>query len=167
MEKTTVLFAIIFTLILILEIVNIYIVYAYYKEATYEEKLAPSDYINENNILIGSKIEGFWTASDYYVLIPLNDEPFVSKLAPTGSMKPVFDENANTVEIVPKSENEIKVGDIISYKHNEDIIIHRVISVGEDEQGWFALTKGDNNAVKDNVKIRFPEITGKVILVIY
>ena len=170
MEGDT-LFAILFIFMLIFGGFNIYVAYmsySFYKDATYEEKLAPSDYINENQIFIGNKDEGYWTASKYYVLIPLNQEPFVSRFAGTGSMKPLFDENANAIEIIPESENEINAGDIISYEYNEtDIIVHRVMSTGHDDQGWFAITKGDNNPTNDGIKIRFSQVKGKMIMVIY
>jgi len=165
------LFTISFIFMLIFGGFNIYVVYmsySFYRDATYEEKLAPSDYLTEDKIMIGSRADGYWTASEYYMLIPLNQEPFVSRFAGTGSMKPLFDENANAIEIIPKSWEEIHAGDIISYELNEtDIIVHRVLSTGFDNEGWFAITKGDNNPSNDGIKIRFPKVNGKMIMVIY
>lgn len=36
--------------------------------------------------------------------------------------------------------------------------MHRVVEIGEDEQGWFAITKGDNNEEVDPGKRRFQDI---------
>ena len=162
---------ILFILMLIIAAFTVYInitTYQFYEKATYEDKLAPADYFNESQILIGTKEEGYWTQSDYYVLIPMNQKPFVSKFAGTGSMRPLFDEQSNAIEIEPKSPMEIHAGDIISYKLNEtDIIVHRILSTGTDNEGWFAIAKGDNNPIDDGHKIRFPEVNGKMVMVIY
>lgn len=159
------LFIIIITIII--SGTNTYLTYTFYKKATYEEKLAPSDYIKQEEILIGTKAENLWTETEYYILIPLNQKPFVSKFIGTGSMKPTFDENANAIEIKPQSPKEIHEGDIISYKNNiNELIVHRVITTGYDENGWYATTKGDNNAIDDG-KIRFQQINGKIIILLY
>ena len=47
------------------------------------------------------------------------------------------------------------------------MIIHRVIETGYDEQGWFAVTKGDNLKEKDPEKVRFNQIVGLVVGVLY
>ena len=38
---------------------------------------------------------------------------------------------------------------------------------GFDNEGWYAITKGDNNVVEDNWKVRFEQIEGIVIGIIY
>jgi hypothetical protein len=87
----------------------------------------------------------------------------------TNSMDPVIDSNANTLQIIPKNEQEIQVGDIVAYesKYHEGIITHRVIEIGEDEEGWFAILKGDNNPKADPGNIRFSQIKRVVVAVIY
>ncbi len=116
---------------------------------------APSDFIGENQIQI----------YDNKVVINIKDAS-ISRYAPTGSMKPTFDENANGIRIVPKSEDEIKVGDIITYKDGENLIVHRVIEKGIDKEGIYFIMKGDNNTISDG-KVRFRDIKYKTIGIIW
>lgn len=92
-----------------------------------------------------------------------------STFADTNSMDPVLDTGANGIEIKPKSSTEIKSGDIISYKaqFTDGIVVHRVISTGFDGGGWYAIAKGDNNPTSDPFKVRFNDITGVVVGIIY
>jgi len=84
-------------------------------------------------------------------------------------MDPVLDEKANAIEIIPKSNNNIHVGDIISYKSDyaDGTIIHRVIRIGNDEKGWYCIVKGDNNQSPDPGKIRFNQIKRVLVAIIY
>ena len=81
-------------------------------------------------------------------------------------MKPTLDEHSNGIRIVPKSENEIHIGDIITFEEDGDLIVHRVIDIGEDSNGKYFITKGDNNPVADG-KIRFKDIKYITIGVIW
>lgn len=86
----------------------------------------------------------------------------------TNSMDPLIDDGAQAIQIVPLSHDEIKVGDVISYDSGRfGIIIHRVIQIGNDEQGWYATVKGDNNPSPDPVKVRFPMIRRVLVGVLY
>lgn len=84
-------------------------------------------------------------------------------------MDPFLDEGSNGIEIFPDSPEDIKIGDIISYRFNQydDIIIHRVIEIGEDENGIYYIAKGDNNKYLYSEKIRFDQIRGVLIGIIY
>ena len=84
-------------------------------------------------------------------------------------MDPVIDKGANSIEITPSSSEVIAVGDIISYKsaYASGTIIHRVIEKGEDEQGVYFIVKGDNNSAADPGKIRFDQVQGVLVAVIY
>ncbi len=95
--------------------------------------------------------------------------PLWSRLRSTGSMIPVFDENSKLVQVEPSSYNDIKVGDVISYQkpNSDEVIVHRVIEIASDEGGWYAITKGDNNAQKDTQKVRFDEVTRVLVAIIY
>jgi uncharacterized protein (UPF0248 family) len=121
------------------------------------DKPSPQDWIAEDQIKV------------YKDRVELNIQNVRwSKFTDTKSMDPVLDQGANGLEIVPESEDDIKVGDIISYKQDEDtIIIHRVVEINEDEKGWYAVAKGDNNKARDPYKIRFNNIEGVLIGVIY
>ena len=86
----------------------------------------------------------------------------------TNSMDPVLDSGHNSLEIKPKDFKEVNAGDIIVYEHEEyGYIIHRVIETGFDSDGWYCIAKGDNNPKEDPWKIRFEQIEGIVIGIIY
>ena len=87
----------------------------------------------------------------------------------TGSMEPQLHPQAHTLEVMPSSQGDIEVGDIISFYEESvnELIIHTVIETGVDKEGWFARTKGVNNPEADPWKVRFDMIEGVVIGVLY
>lgn len=119
------------------------------------EEISPSNYIERDNIKV---------YKDRVVIF--TDKPSISSYADTNSMLPVLDSESNGIKIVPKNEKEIKVGDIISFSLENKVIVHRVVSIGEDEIGTYFITKGDNNKYTDP-KIRFSDIRYKTIAIIY
>ena len=125
---------------------------------TNEEKASPYDRIPEQKIII----------EDDKVVINIDNAQW-SRFTDTNSMDPVIDQGANAIQIIPKSPDEIYVGDIVSYKsdYSDGIIIHRVIETGYDNEGWYCLLKGDNNNRVDPGKIRFSQIQRVVIAIIY
>jgi hypothetical protein len=92
--------------------------------------------------------------------------PSISRYANTSSMIPVITENTKGINIVPKSSAEIKVGDIITYEKDNILIVHRVIEIGTDEKGWYAIAKGDSTEQTDG-KIRFSQIKSILIGILY
>jgi len=87
----------------------------------------------------------------------------------TNSMDPVLDSDSYALEYTPKSEAELCVGDIASYspKSAEGTIIHRIVEIGSDNSGWYAVFKGDNLPYKDPEKVRFSQIRRVVVGIIY
>lgn len=87
----------------------------------------------------------------------------------TKSMDPVIDSSSKAIEVIPKSEEDIHVGDIVAYKskYKDGIVAHRVIEIGNDAFGWYAKLKGDNNDYADPGKVRFEQIKRVVVAVIY
>jgi len=119
---------------------------------------SPSDWIKESQIHV------------YKDRIQLDIKDAVwSNFADTNSMDPFLDSNSNGIEIKPDSAEQVQVGDIISYRSDyaNGIIIHRVIEKSQDEQGTYFKVKGDNNSLKDPGKIRFDQIEGVLVGIIY
>ncbi len=86
----------------------------------------------------------------------------------TNSMDPLIDEGTQAIQIVPLVTDDIQVGDIISYDSGAyGVIIHRVIQIGNDNQGWFAVVKGDNNPSADPIKVRFSMVRRVLVAVLY
>jgi len=123
-----------------------------------KDKFSPYDWIKQDQILV----------YDDHVVIKL-DNPEWAVFTDTKSMDPVLDSTSNAIELIPTSKHDIHVGDIIAYKSDfrEGIITHRVIDIGSDANGWFAVLKGDNNDVADPGKIRFNQIERIVVAIVY
>jgi len=122
------------------------------------DKASPSDIIKQENIHV---------YNDKIVIEVKNPE--WAMFTDTNSMDPVFDKGANALQIIPTTEEQIQVGDIISFTTNkiDGTIIHRVIETGYDDNGWYAFTKGDNNPEADTGKRRFSDIKKLLIGIIY
>jgi len=90
----------------------------------------------------------------------------LSRYASTGSMRPLLDTGANGIRIVPENVEDIGVGDIISFRRGELLIVHRVVGVGIDEEGDYLITQGDNELENDG-KVRFSEVEFVTIGVIW
>jgi signal peptidase I len=79
----------------------------------------------------------------------------------TGSMAPKINPGDIIIDKNTKPEN-IKVGDIITYKVSEEILItHRVIEVVNKEGRSAFKTKGDANNVDDNNLVTEEQLVGR------
>jgi hypothetical protein len=85
----------------------------------------------------------------------------------TGSMLPVLGPTANALQIIPLTPKEVHPGDIVSFWHDNKVISHRIIAQGEDEQGTYYVTKGDNNPAPDPMKVRFEQIDRILVGILY
>jgi len=121
------------------------------------ERDSPGDWIKESQIEM--RPDG--------VFIHFNN-PQWAILADTNSMDPVFDAESHLIQIIPTSASEIHVGDIMSYASPLGFsIVHRVVEIGNDEDGWYAITKGDNNPTEDPWKIRFDWVRRVTVMIVY
>ena len=81
----------------------------------------------------------------------------ISHYAATGSMKPLIGEFAQGIRIVPAGPSEIFVGDIVTFRFEDSLIVHRVQEIGFDELGTYYITQGDSSFWEDE-KVRFSDI---------
>jgi hypothetical protein len=127
-------------------------------QETENEVASPSDRIPEDLILV----------TNDKVVLNIRGAEWAS-FTDTNSMDPVIDAGAHAIEIVPKSEDDIQVGDIVAYQseYAEGTIIHRVVFKGQDDKGTYFVLKGDNNPINDPGKIRFEQIKRVVVAIIY
>lgn len=117
----------------------------------------PRDRLNSSNIILE---EGRISL--------LVSNAVISGFGDTGSMLPTITSGANAIELVPSSPKDVGLGDMISYERDDGlIIIHRVVALGYDTDGWYALVKGDNNASPDPSVVRFGQVRGVVVAVLY
>lgn len=123
-----------------------------------KERESPKDRIEENQIHV----------YDNGVVIDI-ENPEWSTFTDTNSMDPVIDKGANAIHMIPQSEDDIQVGDIVAYQSaaTSGSVIHRVIEKGTDEEGVYFILKGDNNPVPDPGKVRFSQIKRVLVAIIY
>jgi len=119
---------------------------------------SPQDHVNEESIHVFND----------KIIIDVDGASW-STFTNTNSMDPLIDVGANGLEITPAKPTDVRVGDIVSYKpeSKKGLVIHRVVSTGHDGTGWYARTKGDNNPTIDPDKVRFENIHGVLIGVVY
>lgn len=91
---------------------------------------------------------------------------FGSQFLGTGSMEPIINKHSFGIQVTDKKPS---LGDIIAFKSNfsDVIVVHRVIALGQDVEGWFAITKGDNNRMPDPGKRRLEDIVGVTVGILY
>jgi hypothetical protein len=120
--------------------------------------ITPNDWITQDKIHVYRS----------YVKIDLKNAVWAN-FTDTDSMTPVLSSKSNAIQIKPEYEEDIHIGDIISFRNqiNKRRIIHRVIGIGTDLEGKYFLTKGDNNPDEDNIKVRFEDIERVLVAVVY
>jgi hypothetical protein len=123
-----------------------------------KERPSPLDRIKEEQILVTNK----------QIVINLENAKW-AEFTDTNSMDPVIDAGSHAIEIIPQTEKDVQIGDIVAYKseHATGTIIHRIVYKGEDEKGTYYIMKGDNNPSNDPGKVRFEQITRVVVAIIY
>ncbi|MFT4312585.1 MAG: signal peptidase I [Candidatus Woesearchaeota archaeon] len=118
---------------------------------------SPQNHIAQNQISV---------YNDRFI-IETSDEIFWTKITDTKSMDPTFDSTAHVVLKKVSNPAQVQVGDIITFTTPKGLIIHRIIAIGYDQDGWFATTQGDNLAHPDPYPVRSDQITGVVIAILY
>ena len=79
----------------------------------------------------------------------------------SGSMEPEL--KIGDIVIAKELNNELKEGDIISFRQGQSIITHRIFEVIKNRDNIEYKTKGDNNNTADSGTITKKIIEGKVI----
>lgn len=79
----------------------------------------------------------------------------------TGSMEPNYN-IGDLIIVKEKSEEEIKVGDVINYisSNGKDTITHRVVEIVKENGQTKYKTKGDNNSSIDSSLVTYDQIQG-------
>lgn len=91
--------------------------------------------------------------------------PIFPSVIATGSMEPMI-YPGDVILIERVGVDSIKTNDVIQFQRGNILISHRVIDIGEDENGPYYITKGDNNSAPDLEKVKVDKIKGKVVFVI-
>lgn len=81
----------------------------------------------------------------------------------TNSMEPELKKD-DVVVIKKEKADNLKQGDIVTFKQNGETITHRIVQIDDIEDGKLYITKGDNNNVQDEQGLRFDQIEGKLVI---
>ncbi len=115
----------------------------------------PSDRIQSEQIVV----------FDDEILLLIGGAKLVN-YAPTGSMSPILGGNSNGIVISPTNSSDVLVGDIVTFRDFDRLVVHRVVEKGEDGEGIYFITKGDNSDFVDG-KIRFSDIEHVLVGILY
>lgn len=141
-------------ILIILILIFLFLIFEWYTTST--NIRGSQDWIKQNQIHVyGDK-----------VVIDINASNWAT-YQDTHSMQPTFNSDSNGIEIMPTNENELKIGDIVCYRLNNDSIVHRIVMIGTDKEGKYFLLKGDNVPLPDPQKVRFNQICGVTVIVVY
>ncbi len=78
----------------------------------------------------------------------------------SGSMEPEL--NIGDIAVVKEtSQNELQIGDIISFRQGQSVVTHRIYNIIEKDGVTQYETKGDNNNAKDPWIVEYELIEGK------
>jgi signal peptidase len=80
----------------------------------------------------------------------------------TGSMRPYLEPGDMIVDKIVKAD-EVKVGDVVTYKVGSSIVTHRVVEVITEDSKSLLVTRGDANNTEDGKPITEDQLLGKVI----
>ncbi len=80
----------------------------------------------------------------------------------SGSMETSI--NVGDIIIVKEvSPENIKIGDIIAFRHNDYVITHRVINIQNDKDKLLFKTKGDKNTSEDDFNVDTQSLEGVMV----
>ena len=79
----------------------------------------------------------------------------------SGSMEPkIHKGDIVIVEKIDKNYSSIKEGQVLVYKYNNVVIVHRIVKIVENNGKYYFYTKGDANASADNYEIPEQNVIG-------
>jgi hypothetical protein len=142
-------------ILMILILIFSFFIYEWYTHST--NIRGSQDWIKQNQIHVyGDK-----------VVIDVNISNWAT-YEDTHSMQPTFNSDSNGIEIMPENENQLKIGDVVCYKNYlNQSVVHRIVNIGTDKEGKYFIMKGDNIPLPDPYKVRFNQISGVTVIMVY
>ena len=134
------------------------------KETFIEEKIAGTELPNPGDRISDRQIR-VWNNR---VVIDVNDLYWLDMLE-SNSMDPLLDEGTTVLGVRPGSATDREPGDIIVFRSDkyQNNVVHRVVEVRYDNDGYYYITKGDNNPDVDPFHVRFKDVVVVVVGVLY
>lgn len=95
----------------------------------------------------------------FFLLLISGVTPYTIIAVGSDSMNPVIYKGDAVVLKKTKNYSDLKEGNILIYKKNDKIVIHRITKIEKTDKYYF-ITKGDNNNAEDNYIINEEEVIG-------
>ena len=121
------------------------------------ERISPNDWVGRDQI----------TYNGEFVAIKIKPNVKIFSIADTNSMDGILDIGHNVIATDNFDKSKLVVGDIVIYQIYTTKIVHRIVSIGEDENGRIYRCRGDNNVSIDPYYLRDLHIKYLVLGVIY
>lgn len=80
----------------------------------------------------------------------------------SNSMQPVFSRGDTVIIEKINDKKLINNGDIIAFRHEGRVLVHRVVKIRKYNNVLYYTTKGDNNNTEDNFEVAINEVEGIV-----
>ena len=112
----------------------------------------------------GSKVVTVVLVSFIVIVLYLTSNMFRFTALAIGSNSMKGSINKGDVIIIDKKAKKINVKDVIAFKEQGVIIVHRIIDINENLDSQKYQTKGDANDTADAWKVRDQDVVGKVVL---
>lgn len=128
------------------------------------EALVARETRRSSGIAPSSSLDSFAAGHVASRLAPMVAGTKVCKVAPTGSMRPLFDDNSLLL-LEPAPFASLQIGDIVVFRHSAtgNLIVHRIL----ERRGDAFWTKGDHNKTMDNELVTAANYQGRVYGIIY
>jgi len=131
----------------------------YLKEGSLE-RISPNDWVGYDQILYDETTRTLKIGG-------LQPQVIVANVADTGSMDGLLDFGHNVILTDNFEKSKLAVGDIIAYQVYTNLVLHRIVEIGNDIQGRWYLTRGDNNIINDPYQLRDANLKYLLIGIIY
>lgn len=115
------------------------------------ERISPNDWVKIAQIQYDA---GAKTLS----ITGLEPEVRVFGIADTGSMDGLMDYGHNVILTNNFDKDKLAVGDIVAFQVWAKLVLHRIVEMGEDDQGKWYHTRGDNCVTNDPYRLRNKDI---------
>lgn len=81
----------------------------------------------------------------------------------SGSMEPkIYKGDVVVIEKIENNFDELKEGQVIAYRYDGIMVVHRLIKIEKVNNKYYFYTKGDNNATEDNYAVQEDMVYGTV-----
>jgi len=131
----------------------------WYLKESGKERISPNDWVLYNQIAYDSQTRTLKVGG-------LEPEVKVFGVADTGSMDGLMDYGHHVVLTTNFDRNKLAIGDIVAFSY-VNLILHRIVEMGEDGKGRWYRTRGDNCIDNDPYLLRQKDMLWLCIAIIY